>query len=586
MAYFLKKSSNKKGTYLQIYSSFYDPLRGHTAHKSFKALGYVEDLKKKGIEDPVAYYSKQVEELNRERKKERDLEKTAQISDTIPTRYLGYFPVKSINSVLNVTDDIRLLQAPYNLHFDAADLLSSLVYARIVSPCSKYKTYFNVLPCMPDTADCSLDQLYNGIEFFGKEYQKIIEIYTAAVHQQYSFDVSHVYFDCTNFYFEIDRENDLCRKGPSKENRSDPIVGMGLLLDANRLPIGMEIFPGNESEKPVIRSVINELKTRHNISGRTIRIADKGLNCADNIIDAIANNDGYIFSKSVKQLPETEKTWVFLDNGWNEVRDARGNLIYKFKSCIDEFPYTITDVKGRKRIVKLREKRVLTYNPSLAEKQKYEINRLVEKARGMRASAAKKSEYGESSKYVTFKSTDSDGNLTDGRIHTELNTDAIENDKKLAGYNLLVTSELKMKEQEIYEAYHNLWRIEESFRIMKSELDARPVFLQKADSIKGHFLICYLAVLLMRLLQFKVLNNKYSSQEILNFMKSFQVIKISEYKYFNNTKSSDFICALRDITSLPLTNCYLKKSDITSILNYKFKTPASKKTAAADQKEC
>lgn len=576
MAYFLKKTLNKKGTYLQIYSSFYDPMRGHTAHKSYKAIGYVDELKKNGIDDPIAYYSKEVDDLNRERKKQRDLEKTAQISDTIPTRYLGYFPVKSVNSELNVADDIRLLQAPYNLHFDAANLLFSLVYARIVSPCSKHKTYFNVLPCMYDTADCSLDQLYNGIDFFGKEYQKIIEIYTAAVRQKYSYDVSHVYFDCTNFYFEIDRENDLCLKGPSKENKTDPIVGMGLLLDANRIPVGMEIFPGNESEKPVIRSVVNELKTRHNIAGRTIRIADKGLNCSANIIDAIANNDGYIFSKSVKQLPETEKTWVLLEKGWDEVRDKRGNLLYKSKSCIDEFSYTITDAKGRKRIVKLTEKRVVTYNPGLAEKQTHEINRLVEKAKYMRASEAKKSEYGESSKYVIFKSTDDEGNLTNGKVQAELNTDAIEKDKKLAGYNLLVTSEVKMKDQEIYEAYHNLWRIEESFRIMKSELDARPVFLQKADRIKGHFLICYLAVLLMRILQFKILDNAYSSQDIMNFMKSFQVIKISEHTYFNNTRSSDFICALRDITSLPLTNCYLKKSDVTAILNYKFPSPIKK----------
>ena len=194
----------------------------------------------------------------------------------------------------------------------------------------------------------------------------------------------------------------------------------------------------------------------------------------------------------------------------------------------------------------------------------------------MRASEAKKSEYGESSKYVIFKSTDSEGNLTSGKIQTELNTAAIEKDKKLAGYNLLVTSEVKMKDQEIYEAYHNLWRIEESFRIMKSELDARPVFLQKADRIKGHFLICYLAILLMRILQFKILDNAYSSQDIMNFMKSFQVIKISEHTYFNNTRSSDFICALRDITSLPLTNCYLKKSDVTAILNYKFPSPIKK----------
>ncbi|MDD6230581.1 MAG: transposase, partial [Lactimicrobium massiliense] len=126
-------------------------------------------------------------------------------------------------------------------------------------------------------------------------------------------------------------------------------------------------------------------------------------------------------------------------------------------------------------------------------------------------------------KYVTFKST-SKGEKTDDKVVTEINEAQIEKDLKLAGYNLLVTSEVNMAPKDIYSTYHNLWRIEESFRIMKSDLDARPVFLQKEDTIKGHFLICYLTVLLGRILQFKILKNKYSSSEIFNFMKEFNVV--------------------------------------------------------------
>lgn len=121
-----------------------------------------------------------------------------------------------------------------------------------------------------------------------------------------------------------------------KKNKG-PIVGLGLLLDANQIPIGMKLFPGNQSEKPVIRNVIDELKTRNSVSGRTLQIADKGLNCSENIFHAVKNGDGYIFSKSVKQLPEKEKTWVLLPNDYRDVKNAKGDVLYRIKECIDDY---------------------------------------------------------------------------------------------------------------------------------------------------------------------------------------------------------------------------------------------------------
>jgi transposase len=185
----------------------------------------------------------------------------------------------------------------------------------------------------------------------GNEYEKIIEIFNHQVNIKYPLDTSTTYFDCTNFYFEIDKEDEFRKKGPSKENRHDPIIGLGLLLDANQIPIGMKLYPGNESEKPVIRDVIKELKDRNQISGKTVRVAGKGINCAENIIDALKNNDGYLFSKSVKQLPETEKTWVLLKDGYKKVTDSNGTLLYLIKECIDEFPYTYIDENGKKHTV-------------------------------------------------------------------------------------------------------------------------------------------------------------------------------------------------------------------------------------------
>lgn len=570
MAYFLKKTKNKKGTYLQIYESYYDPVRKGGAHRSYKPIGYVHELQADGIDDPIAVFGEEVKKLNQDLKRNKRSEMERQISDDSPERLLGYFPLKNLNESLGCKKYIDLMQTATDFRFNVFDMLAALVYARVVHPCSKSRTYVEVIPKLFEKHAFSLDQLYSGLEYVGSEYEKIIEIFHHQVDQKYKFDTSHSYFDCTNFYFEIDKEDDFRLKGPSKENKKEPIVGLGLLLDANQIPIGMKMYPGNESEKPVLRSIIDDLKQRNHISGRTIQVADKGLNCFNNILHALKSGDGYIFSKSVKTLPETEKTWVLLQNDYVDVKNRKGEVLYRIKECVDDFPYTYTDSDGHKKTLKLPEKRIVTFNPKLAEKQKYEINRQVEKAKKLQASEAKKSEYGDSAKYVTFVSADKKGQKTDGKVNVEINEKAIENARALAGYNMIVTSEIRMGASEIYAAYHNLWRIEESFRVMKSQLDARPVYLQKRDTITGHFLICYLAILLTRLFQIHILNDSFGTEEIFDFMHDFRVAKVAERKYINLTRSSSFIKELSTKTGLPLVSYFLGNEDINKMLSHRF----------------
>lgn len=571
MAYFLKKTFNKKGTYLQIYESFYDPARGHTAHKSYRPIGYVHELQAKGIDDPIAFYKEEVAKLNQELKAAKDAEKDRQISDDSPEKLIGYFPMKNINDKLSVKKYIDLMQTATDFRFNVFDMISALVYARLVHPCSKSKTYDEVIPKLFDSYDFSLNQLYDGLEYIGCEYEKIIEIYNHQVKQIYGFDTSHTYFDCTNFYFEIDQEDHFRKKGPSKENRKEPIIGLGLLLDANQIPVGMKLFPGNQSEKPVIRNIIQDLKKRNSVSGRTVQIADKGLNCAENIFHALKNGDGYIFSKSVKMLPDIEKTWVLLPNDYRDVKNANGDILYRMKECVDDFGYQFHDSgTGKVKKFKITEKRIVTYNPKLAKKQKCEIRKEVEKARLLKASQAKKSEYGDSAKYIIFTAADKKGKETDGKIKVTMNEELIKKSLELAGYNMLVTSEVSMSGKDVYHAYHNLWRIEESFRIMKSQLDARPVYLQKEDTITGHFLICYLAVLLTRLLQFKILKNNYCSEDLFEFVHDFRVAKISDRKYINLSRGSAFIKEFSALCNLPLTSYFLNEGEIKKMLSHRF----------------
>ena len=333
----------------------------------------------------------------------------------------------------------------------------------------------------------------------------------------------------------------------------------------------MKLFPGNQSEKPVIRKVIDDLKKRNSVSGRTIQIADKGLNCAENIFHALKNGDGYIFSKSVKQLPEIERTWVLLSNDYRDIKDDNGDVLYRIKECVDEFEYKFKDSEtGKVKKFKITEKRIVTFNPKLAKKQIYEINKEIEKAKLLKASQAKRPEYGDSAKYVIFTTADKKGNDTNGKIKVTMNDDLIKKSLELAGYNMLVTSEISMADKEIYTAYHNLWRIEESFRIMKSQLDARPVYLQKKDTITGHFLICYLAVLLTRLLQFKILKNNYCSEDLFEFVRDFRVAKISERKYINLSRGTVFIKNFASLCNLPLMSYFLSDGEIKKMLSHRF----------------
>ncbi len=151
-----------------------------------------------------------------------------------------------------------------------------------------------------------------------------------------------------------------------------------------------------------------------------------------------------------------------------------------------------------------------------------------------------------------------------------MNEEFIQKSLELAGYNMLVTSEISMADKEVYDAYHNLWRIEESFRIMKSQLDARPVYLQKRDTITGHFLVCYLSVLLTRLLQFKILKNGYCSEELFDFIRDFRVAKISDQKYINLSRGTSFIREFSELCGLPLTSYFLSEGDIKKMLSHRF----------------
>ena len=576
MAYYLRKENKKNGTYLQMYESHWDKEKKQPRSKSVMAFGYVHELISDEIPDPIAYYTDFVAKKNKERAA-AFAEDTRPRAFASPVEYnLGHFLLHTLLEELNVKEVIDILAAQMRFQFHIYDMVAQLIFSRIIYPCSKSKTVSSVFPHLYNSSPISEDQVYDGLSFIGGSYKKYIELFNHCYEQHYQRDFSNVFFDCTNYYFEIDLPYEDKQKGPSKENRHDPIIGQALLLDADLVPVAMQMYPGNESEKPYIRKVIEEMKSRYNVSGKTVQVADKGLNCARNIYAAVKEaNDGYIFSKSIhgRNLSEKEKKWLLLENEqniWKDYRDKDGNLLYRLKSCVDSFSYQFKEIDPEtgRDVVKtfsVKEKRIVSYNPALAKKQKAEIQKMADKAANYAAyKAMTREDLGDSAKYVKITNKDKNGKKITPVIG--IDKEKVNEDLKYAGYNLMVTSELDMEPLQIYQTYHSLWKIEESFRITKSYLDARPIYVHKKETIYGHFLICYFSLFLLRVLEIKVFKNQINSYDLIDFIRDFRIVNKGDGSYINISRNQTVNEKVKKATGLTnLDALFLTEKEINNL---------------------
>ncbi|MDE7044194.1 MAG: transposase, partial [Acetatifactor sp.] len=395
--------------------------------------------------DPVAYYKNYLAKKTDERAAFLAEGSRPRAFSSIVEKNAGHFLLHSLMTELNVKETIDILASRMRFQFSVYDMLAQLIYARVIAPCSKSKTAASVFPHLYNSVPISEDQVYDGCAFIGASYKKYIELFNHCYEQHYNRDFSSVFFDCTNYYFEIDLPAEDRQKGPSKENRHDPIIGQALLLDADLVPLAMQMYPGNQSEKPYIRRSIDEMKQRFKVPGKTVQVADKGLNCARNIYAAVKEaDDGYIFSKSIhgKNLSGIEKKWLLLENDANifkDYTDEKGRLLFRLKSCVDTFSYQFRERdpetgKEAATTFSVTEKRIVSYNPALAKKQKAEIMKMADKALGYTTcKKMAREDLGDSIKYIRVTNKDKNGKKINPLI--EIDQDKIDEDLKYAGYN-------------------------------------------------------------------------------------------------------------------------------------------------------
>ena len=574
MAYFLRKTRRKNGDiYYQIYDSYYSAEERKNKNRSVEKLGLLSSLRREGESDSEC--EQRLRGMVSERERDRSGKQAKQIDDNDELVNYGYFLLEGMVRHLDIRKQIDLLTLGSRIRFSLSDVLFSLADARVIDPCSKWKTFAEVFPLMYEdpTKKISLSQMYSGVCFLGTVVQDVVDILNAAIDKRFGRSLDRVYFDCTNYYFEIDCESGIKRRGPSKENRTSPIVSMALLLDSDLIPYQMEIFPGNESEKPRLPRALDRIREEKGKESKIIQVADKGLNCAENIRKC-GKNDGYIFSKAPKMMADKDLEWMFDEKGWTDVMDKNGEVSYRYKSVTDVYDYEFKDENGKTVKFTKAEKRVATFNPSLRKKQAIELTRQYDKAMKKTASAQiKEAVGGKNAKMISVDavSKKTGEELEDAQIVLSGNKEKLEHDLKLAGYNILITSEVAMKESEIYDVYHKLWNIERTFRMMKTQLAARPAFASTDDGIRGHFLTCYTSIVLLRLLEKKVFSGRFTVEEIIEYIKKARAFRLSDNDYCNLLKRKDAAISeyIQKRTELPLLNKRLTDSKIKSFFNTK-----------------
>ncbi len=550
MSLFLKQAKFKNGkTYLSIVDGY--RINGKVQQKVYQKLGYLDNLKKE-FDDPIAYYKDYVETLKKEflTKVTTTFDVTKDNDFEDDTFNIGYTYLKRIFQDLDISSVLKDKQRSTNIEYSLSKACELLSYSRIINPGSIKYTYEHKNQFF-EPFDLSLDDLYRSLKPILDCKEDLFKTIWNNTKDKYNRDASTSYYDCTNYYFEIEYDDKdekdnsgniikkgLRKRGPEKNHRPDPIVEMGLLLDSQGFPISYNIFPGNTSEKETLIPEIRSIKRRHNIN-KIIVVADRGLNCSENMYKLSGldldkkNRDGYVYGQSIRGADAEFKNWVLNDDYIvDKIIDDGNEITFKHKSRI--YPkkmYITRNDKGltksgntKKQTITVDQKQMVYYSQKYADKQKRDRQMVIDKAKDLiknPSAYTKATSYGAAG-YINNLKFDKETGVVSNDSELSLNLEKIQEESKYDGYYSIVTSEENLSDLEIRNIYKGLSKIEETFKITKSEFEARPINVRLEDHIDAHFLICFISLVMIRLLQYDI-SNKYTIKNILEKMKNFKV---------------------------------------------------------------
>ena len=550
----INKTKSKNNVH---YSIIQDIIKnGKRTTKVYENIGNFEKLKlRAGNEDPLVWLDNYVKELNEKSKEDslpiiiqknpnKIIDKNVQVSFNV-----GYLFLQDIYYKLKLNNICNTITDKYQFKFDLNDILSKLIYARILFPASKLKTlelskkFFEQPNFDYQHIERALHILCNENDFIQSELYKNSKNYMPRNNRI-------LYYDCTNFFFESETEDDFRKYGKSKENRPNPIVQMGLFMDGDGIPLSCEITPGNTNEQITLKPLEEKIIKDFNLS-QIVVCTDAGLASKTNRLFNNTNNRKFITTQSIKKLKDYLKEEILdLTKGWHlpgsnktfniEKLRTDENLIEAYK---DKTFYKERWIKDGK----LEQRLIVTFSVKYQEYQKNIRNNQIERAKKMIEQNPKKigkAKQNDPKRFIESINTTENGEVA-SETYYSINQSVIDEEAKYDGLYAVCTN-LEDDVEEIIKVNHNRWEIEESFRIMKSEFKARPAFHWTEENIKAHFLLCFLSLVIYRYLE-KKLNNKYTVGDILDTLREMNLKLDSNDSYSPNYIRTDLTDDLHEI---------------------------------------
>lgn len=549
----ISKSKNSESFYI---AKSYVKANGTTTSCNVRKLGTLEQLLKEHgpTRDDVIAWAKNEVKIETEKYKKEKEAKTVLIPfhadrqldyDKQVFYRGGYLFPQSIYYQLQLNKVCRKLKLKYKFKYDINAILSDLIYTRILEPASK-RSSFKTASEFLEKPSYELHDVYRALDVLGAECDLIqAEVYKNS-HFLGTRNDKVLYYDCSNYYFEIEQEAGDKKYGKSKEHRPNPIIQMGLFMDGDGIPLAFTLFPGNANEqtslKPLEKKVLSDFGCQ-----KFIYCSDAGL-ASENIRHY--NHMGersYIVTQSIKKLKKEEKTWALNPQGFKRVSDDTPVDITKLPDddkglYYKDEPYTTT---------KLHQRLIVTYSPKYALYQKTLREKQIERAQKMLDSGSTKRNRKnptDPARFIETIAATKDGEAAD--IQHYLDENKIADETQYDGLYAVCTDLLDDDVSDILKVSEGRWQIEECFRIMKTDFSARPVYLQDENRIKAHFLICFLALMIYRFLE-KKLDSKYTCEELLKVLKSMNFAEIQEqgftplYKRDKITDDLHAVCGFR-----------------------------------------
>ena len=520
-------SKSKNSTSLYIQKSFRK--NGKSTSKIVKKLGTMEELlpQHNNSEDEVIAWGKKIaRKMTEEEKRDKDivlisLSQSKLLEPMKQTSYNGgYLFLQDIFHSLKLDKICRDIQDEYKFEYDLADVLSRLIYSRIIYPSSKLSTFEDSKNFI-EQPTFELHDIYRSLDVLTEKCDTIQEFLYENSKKVVNRNTSVLYYDCTNYFFEIEEERGNCRYGKSKEHRPLPIIQMGLLMDGNGFPLSFVIFPGNENEQPSLIPVEKKIIKDFGIT-KFVVCTDAGLASKENREFNIQKNCSYIVTQSLKKIKKHIKDWALNPEGWSK-GDSTGLDISSVMKAADDGETFEDGIWYKERWINengIEQRIIVSFSPKHRAYQRYIRSRQIERAR----------KSAESNKKTTAKNPNSPSRFLDEIRYTENgeiadNVEVVVNDGRIAeeekydGFYAVCTT-LEDDIKDIIEVNKRRWEIEESFRIMKSEFKARPVYLQKDNRIEAHFLTCFIALMFIRILENKT-GNKLTIEKLIDTLREY-----------------------------------------------------------------